>query len=134
MAPEKIEIVYGRSQWIAQCFIYGDSYKTKLVAIIVPDADVVLAWAKTSAYKSTSLEDICQHHYEELKNLIVASMEQLANEAKLLGFERAKAVLIDTEPFTVENGILTPTFKLKRQQALEKYRSAIDKLYIELKE
>lgn len=44
-------------------------------------------------------------------------MDDLAKECGLKGFEKAKDVHINSEPFTVENGLLTPTLKIKRHQA-----------------
>ena len=40
MAPEKIENVYSRSRFVAQSFIYGESLKTCLIGVIVPDPEV----------------------------------------------------------------------------------------------
>ena len=45
VAPEKIEGVYGRSPFIAQVFVYGNSLRAQLVALVVPDAEVLLPWA-----------------------------------------------------------------------------------------
>jgi long-chain acyl-CoA synthetase len=43
-------------------------------------------------------------------------MDDLGREAQLRGFEFAKAVTLVPEPFTLENGLLTPTFKVTKQQ------------------
>ena len=45
VAPEKIENVYIQSNYIAQCFIYGDSFKNYCVAIIVPEMPKLEEWA-----------------------------------------------------------------------------------------
>ena len=45
VAPEKIENVYSRSPFIAQVFVYGNSYHSQLVALVVPDAEMLLPWA-----------------------------------------------------------------------------------------
>lgn len=45
IAPEKIENVYVRSLFVAQSFVFGDSLRDKLVAIVVPDPDHLLPWA-----------------------------------------------------------------------------------------
>ena len=50
-------------------------------------------------------------------------------EAKLQGFEMVKKVALEPEVWSVENGILTPTFKLKRNEAKKKYLSQIDAMY-----
>lgn len=46
-------------------------------------------------------------------------------------WEKIKKIIIDTEEFNVDNGCLTPTFKLKRKPILAKYESQIEDLYAE---
>lgn len=70
---------------------------------------------------------------EKLKEDILADFKTLAQNAKLKGFEMVKAIHFDTEQFTPENGMVTPTFKLKRAELLKKYRIPIDTLYSENK-
>lgn len=48
IAPEKIEQIMGLSQAIAQCFLYGDSFKNACVAIVFPEEDWVKKWAQTN--------------------------------------------------------------------------------------
>lgn len=52
--------------------------------------------------------------------------------AKLQGFEQAADVHLVAEPFDVSNGLLTPTFKLKRPQAKEAFKEVIDSMYAKL--
>lgn len=47
----------------------------------------------------------------KLKAAIEADMKRVAGEGKLRGFERVAAFIVEPEPFAVENGCLTPTFK-----------------------
>ena len=58
IAPEKIEVLYDRSPLVGQVLIYGDSLKSNLVAIIIPDELAVQAWADSKGI-SASFEDIC---------------------------------------------------------------------------
>ena len=53
---------------------------------------------------------------------------------KLNGFEIIKALHLEPRPFSVEDDLLTPTFKLKRPQMLKKFQAEVDALYKELKE
>ncbi|KAJ6883501.1 hypothetical protein NC652_030666 [Populus alba x Populus x berolinensis] len=63
---------------------------------------------------------------------VLADMDLVGKEALLRGFEFAKAVTLVPEPFTMENGLLTPTFKVKRPQAKEYFAKAISNMYAEL--
>lgn len=59
-------------------------------------------------------------------------MDAVGREAQLRGFEFAKAVFLVAEPFAMENGLLTPTMKIKRPQAKEYFGKAISDMYSEL--
>ncbi|VAI15631.1 unnamed protein product [Triticum turgidum subsp. durum] len=72
-----------------------------------PRSDIV-AW-------SEDLRQLCVD--PRAKAAVLADMDSIGKEAQLRGFEFAKAVTLVAEPFTVENGLLTPTFKVKRPQA-----------------
>ncbi|CAN6300762.1 unnamed protein product [Urochloa humidicola] len=62
-------------------------------------------------------------------------MDSIGKEAQLRGFEFAVAVTLVAEPFTLENGLLTPAFKVKRSQAKAYYfAKEISDMYTELQE
>jgi long-chain acyl-CoA synthetase len=131
VAPEKIENVVIQSLLVGQAFIYGDSLQSALVAIIVPDEDPVrnmLATSDETALAKAPFADICKS--EKLKSLIMHDIKRLGKHCGLLGFEIPKALHLDSEAFSVENGLLTPTFKLKRQQARDKYEKQIEDMYV----
>ncbi|CAN0914254.1 Long chain acyl-CoA synthetase 7, peroxisomal [Linum grandiflorum] len=131
IAPEKIENVYTKSRFVAQCFIYGDSFNSSLVAIVSVDPDVLTDWWATSqGIKTDDLGQLCND--PRAKAAVLADMDSIGREAQLRGFEFAKAVTLVPEPFTLENGLLTPTFKIKRPQAKEYFAKAISSMYAEL--
>ncbi|KAM7257648.1 hypothetical protein ACFE04_013389 [Oxalis oulophora] len=66
------------------------------------------------------------------KAAVFADMDAIGKEAQLRGFEFAKAVTLVLEPFTLENDLLTPTFKIKRPQAKEYFANAISDMYTQL--
>ncbi|WCJ23723.1 long-chain acyl-CoA synthetase 6 [Euphorbia peplus] len=130
IAPEKIENVYTNCKFIAQCFVYGDSLKSSLVAIVAVDPEVLKAWASSEGIKYDNLEQLCND--SRVRAAVLADMDAVGKEAKLRGFEFVKAVTLVAEPFTMENGLLTPTFKVKRPQAKAYFETAITKMYAEL--
>jgi len=129
IAPEKIENIYARCPLVAQAFVYGDSFKHQLVGIIVPDSEVLFPWAKQQGIKK-SFPSLCKD-----KDIIASILDGIQAEGRiagLAGFEQVQAICLVPEPFSVDNDLLTPTFKLKRHQAKERYKSEIDALYTSL--
>jgi long-chain acyl-CoA synthetase len=111
IAPEKIEIVYAKHEIVTQAFVYGDSLQSTLVAIIIPDEVPFVAWAAANGFPGKSFKDLCAD--PAVRKSVQKVLEGYGRQNNLKGFENVKAVFLDTEPFTAENGILTPTFKLK---------------------
>jgi len=127
VAPEKVENVYAVSSFIAQAFVYGNSLKPSLVAIIVPDEEVVIPWLKKQGIAVNNLSEACKQ--SALKQIIQEDMRKLSKERGLHGFEQAKAIHLHDQLFTLENGLLTPTFKLKRAAAKKEFLGIIKDLY-----
>lgn len=129
VAAEKIENVLTQSLLIGQCFVHGDSFQTYLVAIIVPDEEPSRAWAKQGAPDAASapFAELCRN--EALKQEILSEIKRLSKLNGLQGFETVRAVYLEPEIFTSENGLVTPTFKLKRPQLKNHYEKQIDEMY-----
>lgn len=125
VAPEKIENILTQSRWIAQCFVYGDSLQNSLVAIVVPDEETVTVSWQTE--KARTFQEICQ--LPELKEAIMKDINFLSKKNGFNGFEYVRAIHLEHRPFTVDNNLLTPTFKLKRQQCREAYQKEIELMY-----
>ena len=133
VAAEKIENILGQSLFIGQNFVYGDSYQSALVAIIVPEEEVVLKWAEDTGDSSLSGLDfkaLCKT--DLLRESIMREIKNFAKKNGLHGFETPKAIYLESELFTAENGLTTPTFKLKRPQLKDHYEDQIDELYAKM--
>ena len=101
ISPSKIENILCLNENIKQSFIYGDK-KNYLVALIVCEP-------KTS--------------YEKIKLII----EKINKNLTLI--EKIKKFVLIHDEFTIENGMLTPTLKLKRKEIIKNYKHQIENLY-----
>jgi long-chain acyl-CoA synthetase len=128
VAPEKLENFFNQSKFVSQSFIYGDSIKASVVGIIVPDSEVLLKWAEDNNHASKgNLPALCQD--EAINKMILDDMIKVGKKNDLKGFEFPKKIFLSPELFSVENDLLTPTFKLKRAQAKDRYMEQINLLY-----
>ncbi|XP_072165185.1 long-chain-fatty-acid--CoA ligase 5-like [Diadema setosum] len=129
IAPEKVENVYVRNQLVMQVFVYGDSTKASMVGIVVPDPDVIPGFAEKLGVKG-SLTELCQD--ERVKSAILTSMNEQGSSEGLLGFEQVKDICLHAEPFSEENGLLTPSLKNKRPDITKAFAAEIEDMYSNL--
>ncbi|KAI0063466.1 acetyl-CoA synthetase-like protein [Artomyces pyxidatus] len=132
VALEKIENTYSTNPLIGQIFVYGDSLQSYLVAVIVPDPIQFAALASRVVGRPVSPEDA-----ESLRTLardrdvVQALLAELTKEGEksLKGFELVKRIHVSLDPFNVEDNTLTPTLKIRRKDAYNKYKAELDALY-----
>ena len=129
IAPEKIETVYARSPFVLQSFVYGNSLRAQLVAVVVPDPDYLLPWAAERGLPK-DLRQLCAN--PAVTAAVFKSLQQEGKAAGLKGFEQVAAVRLAPEQFSVENGLMTPTFKITRPQAQAAFQDAIAEMYAAL--
>ena len=130
VAAENIELKLSTSRWVGQFWLYGDSLKDCVVAIITLDPLFVAEWSKNSSSKidlnKCTEEELNQD--EELLKAVEKDIFAVAKENKLPGFEIPKAIYLAKE-WTPESDLVTPTMKLKRPQLKKHYAEVIDNLY-----
>jgi long-chain acyl-CoA synthetase len=136
VAAEKIENTYTACPLVAQAFVYGDSLQVRryrllmppcamrkqlthaqsvLVAVIVPDVDIAKQWAAENGIaEEGQMAALCGS--AKFKAAVMEQMKSAGTSAKLKGFEVVRDIYLEHELFSVENDLLTPTFKLKRPQ------------------
>ena len=129
IAPEKLENVYRRSLFIEQICVHGDSLKSNVVAIIVPDEEYLMQWA-SQRNLAEDFKTLCQN--KDLIKMILEDMTRFGVEEGLKSFEQVKAIHLSSELFSVENECLTPTQKLVRHKIVKKFREEIDQMYASL--
>mmetsp|Transcript_11365 Transcript_11365/g.28825 ORF Transcript_11365/g.28825 Transcript_11365/m.28825 type:complete len:526 (+) Transcript_11365:576-2153(+) len=130
VAPEKIEQICERSPFVAQIFVYGDSLRNDLVAIVAPDPDYLAAWASERGLPK-DMDKLCEDRGIAMS--VLRSVQEQGRAAKLHGFEQVKALHLTPNGFTPENGLMTPTFKLKRPQLKDKFFPEITAMYDKLR-
>ncbi|CAL1273041.1 unnamed protein product [Larinioides sclopetarius] len=131
IAPEKIENIYSLSPFVSQVYVHGDSLKSFLVAIIIPDKETVLPWCKENS-KYGSWNEICND--PGVKKLIFEDILQRGKESGLNSFEQVKTIYLHPEDLTFEAGFLTPTSKIKREFCKKYFAKEIETLYKNYKE
>ncbi|KAG0013537.1 Long chain acyl-CoA synthetase 7 peroxisomal [Podila clonocystis] len=130
IAPEKIEGVLAKHYLVSQVFVHGDSLQATLVGVVIPDPDTLKLWANEHGLGGKSYEELCRD--AKVKTTLQKDLAVFGKESDLKGFEILKNIHVDSEQFSIENDLLTPTFKLKRHQAKEKYQGEIDRMYSEI--
>ena len=103
ISPAKIENMITNEPEVDQCMVYGDK-KNYIVALIVPNKDFL-------------------NQKEKIKDVI----EKINKKLTLL--EKIKKIQLIDESFSIENGLMTPTMKVKRKKVTEKYKNQLEKLY-----
>ena len=131
ISPDKVSGVYQACPVVGNLFVYGDSYQSFLVAVVIPSEHHLRECLKSRGIKEegVSFADLCK--MPEVKAVVFDEMNKVANQSKLVGFEKIKNIYLDCEHWTIENGMLTPTMKLKRQVSKNKYMEVIQELYKE---
>ena len=126
IAPQVIENELKGSHLIAQSMVIGAGRKFPSAICILNEAGVK-EWCSRHDIKYTTFEEMAKH--QQVIDRVWRDVEKAnANFGK---WEQIKKIIIDTEEFTVDNGCLTPTFKVKRKPILAKYEAKIEELYAE---
>ena len=126
VAPQLIENELKASHLIEQCMVIGSGRKFPS-AICILNEPGVKEWCSRHDIKFTTIEEMAQN--QQVRDRVWKDVER-AN-AGFGKWEQVKKIIIDTDEFTVNNGCLTPTFKVKRKPILAKYEEQIEALYAE---
>ncbi len=124
IAPQPIEAKLKSNLLVAEAAIVGDRRKFPSV-IIAPHFPALEEWARMHRVTWNSRDELVSDpRVHQLYSDIVAEVNQ-----HLAQFEKMKKVLLVPDEFTMADGSLTPTMKLKRQVIELRYRQQLDKLY-----
>lgn len=122
IAPEDIESQIKSSPYISQAIMLGDG-RAYCVALVTIDEQAVGVWAKKHGV--VARDGLASD--QRVEDLIWKEVEKV--NAELASYETIKKIAILPEELTVENGMLTPTFKVKRKVVTERFQDKIESLY-----
>jgi long-chain acyl-CoA synthetase len=126
IAPQPIENALKANVLVAQAAVIGDKRKYASV-IISPHFPLLEDWANANSVAFASRQELVAS--TKVRDLYKGIVEDL--NRKLAHFETIKKIVIVPDEFTVANGEITPTLKLKRRVIETKYKQQIDELYQE---
>ncbi|MCX6842417.1 MAG: long-chain fatty acid--CoA ligase, partial [candidate division WOR-3 bacterium] len=122
--PSPIELAVCNSKYVEQVLVHGDR-RPFLCALIVPSPIALEAFARERGIAFTRYTDVLDH--PEVVKLYDGEVKKaLAGYAQYEQVHRFKLI---PNPFTVENGLLTPSLKTKRPQVIAAYRDELEKMY-----
>ncbi|KAI2641954.1 AMP-binding enzyme [Xylaria nigripes] len=139
ISPERIENVYmGSSNLIAMAYVHGEGTQSALVGIFGMDPVSFAPFASEIIKKPIAPGDIpaikAAGKDPRVIQAVLKHLDGIARTHKFNGYERVKNCVLDVEPFSIENELLTPTLKLKRPQTARKFKPEIDRMYVEINE
>ncbi|MEO0073933.1 MAG: long-chain fatty acid--CoA ligase, partial [candidate division WOR-3 bacterium] len=126
IAPVPIEQALISSPYIEQALVIGDR-RPFLSALIVPCRNMLENWAQTKGISANDYHELLLQ--PRVTELFRSEINRLT--ASLAPYEQVREFRLIPEPYTVENGLLTPTLKLRRRQVEEIYRNEIESMYRE---
>ena len=116
----QLEAVFGNSPLVRQIYVHGNSAYPYLLAVVVPTEEAL------ATYDADGIA--------ALKPLIADSLQNVAKEAGLQSYEVPRDFIIETTPFTLENGLLTGIGKLAWPKLKQHYGERMEQLYADLAE
>ena len=124
VAPQPIENRLKTNLFVEQAVILGDR-RPYLVLLVVPAIEALEQWASENGIEWLNVKELVSNE------LVLAHVESevLGMLSGLASFETPKKIALLSEELTIENGMLTPTLKVKRSSVEEGFAGVIEELY-----
>jgi fatty acid CoA ligase FadD9 len=113
------------SPFIDQLFVFGESSRECLLAVVVPNRAAISEHEKARGAASLQPE-------QSLRTLLRAELDRIAASSSLRSFDVPRDFLVADEPFTNENGLLSDAQKLRRPKLKDRYGWRLEQLYREV--
>ncbi len=129
VVPTPLEEKLKLSPFVLNAMVYGDN-RPYNVAIVVANVSAVRKWAEDHGISvSADVDSLLRD--ERVKTLFRKEIAEQGHDFK--GFESVQDFALIANDFTTDNGMLTPSLKLKRREVVENYRPVLDQLYAKKK-
>jgi long-chain acyl-CoA synthetase len=123
VVPTPIEEELKLSPYVANVMVYGDN-RPHSVALVVVNRDAVETWAQKNGLAGKT-EELLEH--PKMRDLFEKEIARLSKKFK--GYEALGGFALIADDFTTDNGMLTPSLKLKRRKVLEVYGDLLESIY-----
>jgi len=124
VVPTPLEEQLKLSPFVLNAMVYGDN-RPYNIALLVANVDAVRAWGQERGVAEPNAQKLLQ--LPAVRELFRGEVQRLGEKFK--GFEGVKDFGLIAEDFTTDNGMLTPSQKVKRRKVVEAYQSLIESLY-----
>lgn len=124
IAPQPIESLFASSEYIDQFVLIGDR-RMYLTALIVPDFDALREYADSHGIPYRNQADLVRN--AEILKLVEGTIQ--GTQKDLANFEKVRRFTLLEQPFTIENGEMTPSLKIRRKAVEERYQDLIESMY-----
>ncbi len=123
VSPQKVEGMLTLQPEIAQAMVSGDK-RPYLVGLIVPDAEWAVEWAREQDEK---FDVATLQGLPAFRNAIRDAVDRVNRDLSVI--EKVRQFTFADEAFSIENGEMTPSLKIRRHKIRERYGARIDALY-----
>jgi len=127
VAPDKVEQIYKSSSYIDQVFVHGDSLKSCVVAVIVPNQREITDWVTRAGISTESFTGVCSNR--QVKKFLMDQINLLSKEAELTYYEEVKDIYLHPNLFSVGNGLLSKGGNLMRQKLVKYFKPQLEDMY-----
>jgi len=127
VAPDRVEEICRHSEYVSQVFVHGDSLKSCVIAVVVPDQANIQAWAKRHHLPSESFTALC--NMREVKKFIMDEIAYACKEAGLAYYEEVKDIHLHPAMFSLQSGLLSTSGKLMRQKLVKYFKPQLEDMY-----
>ncbi|MEN8239156.1 MAG: long-chain fatty acid--CoA ligase [Actinomycetota bacterium] len=124
VVPSPIEEQLQLSGYVQQAMVYGEQ-RPYNVALVVPDFEYLEKWAAENGIDASDTKTLLAD--ERVRDLYVSELNRA--QASIKRYERVRDFALEDDEFSPENGLLTPSLKIKRRAVMAKYGDQIEGMY-----